>query len=104
MHNSLTQGRLNVLKFSTLQPALLGDMNFFRPGAEPIVDVMHAFFRLLDSITKVLLKAIKAFVQSCRWKWFNGREDYKSHTLFVSICLALGLRWGGAAEQRYFGN
>ena len=67
----------------------LGDLDFFRPGAEPLIDAMHAFFRFMDSITKMLLKSIRAFMKSCRWGF--GAKAEKISRLSVFRPFARGL-------------
>ena len=78
----------------------LGDLDFFRPGAEPLIDAMHAFFRFMDSITKMLLKSIRAFMKSCRWGFGAKAEKISRLSVFRDHLLVFGATIGPALRNK----
>jgi hypothetical protein len=44
----------------------LGDLNYFRPGKAAIYDIMHAFFRAVQSMTTTLISHLSKFGIHCK--------------------------------------
>ena len=79
----------------------LHGQHYLGPCAEPIVDAMHAFFRLMDTIAKVSLKAISAFKRKAASGVKRIKRTRRHDCRFSeSTCSFLAPRWGKYSETR----